>query len=523
MVTPLARVLVALGEPVAHLVVAPSGLDVPLSGVAIVDPDDDPTDLAGSLVLVVGARGRDALRPVRTAARHGAAAVAVKEPAPAVRSAALDSGVALLAVRPDIRWDRLEQLVLAVLETGEDTEPGGLDALAQTVGRLSGGLVSIEDTASRVLAYSRTDGSSPDELRRLSILGRQGPPDYLATLRSWGVFDRLRASEEIVHLDERPDLGIRRRIAAGIHAGAHPLGTIWIQEGDEPLSERADTVLLGAVRVAAAHLVRRRSEPAPGTQLSRDVVAGLLDGRVAADLVAAAFGIGTTVPVVVVAFLTDSRDPAARMLAASELAGLVAVHAAAFRRDALVTVVDDRVYTLLPGVTARAGGGVPAPVRALCREVTSAAASRTGTRVRAGIGAVVPGPEDAPASRTDADRVLAALPPDVDVAAITDLRAQIQLDMVLSRLDDLDDPVAAALIAHDDAHGSALAESVSALLDHLGDVAAAAAALTVHPNTLRHRLRRAGTVAGLDLTDPAARLITQLHLSRVRRNRTAPS
>ncbi|MCX6464315.1 MAG: PucR family transcriptional regulator, partial [Pseudonocardiales bacterium] len=78
METTLAQVLAALGEPLVDVVVAPAGLDVPVAGTAIVDPDDDPADQPGRLVLVVGARGRDAVRPLRAAARHGAAAVAVK-------------------------------------------------------------------------------------------------------------------------------------------------------------------------------------------------------------------------------------------------------------------------------------------------------------------------------------------------------------------------------------------------------------------------------------------------------------
>ncbi len=518
METTLAQVLAALGEPLVDVVVAPCGLDAGVTGTAIVDPDDDPVEHPGRIVLVVGARGRDALHPLRAAARHGAVAVAVKEPGDDLRPAAADAGVALLAVRPDARWDRLDQLIHAALDVGDPPGPDGLDALAQTVGRLTGGLVSIEDTASRVLAYSRTDATTPDELRRLSILGRQGPADYLATLRSWGVFARLRESEEVVRVDEHPELGIRARLAAGIHAGRRPLGTIWVQEGDAPLAERAGTVLLGAARVAAQHLARRRAEPAPGTRLGRDVVAGLLDGRVAADLAAAAFGIDADAPAVVVAFAVhDGDDAAARELAVGELAEVVAVHAAAYRRDALVTAVDGRVYAVLPGL--RSGGEVPATVRALGEEIAAAARPRTGGAVRAGIGTVTPGLAGAPASRADADRVLDALPPGRDVAALADLRAQIQLDTVLARLADLDDPAAAALLAHDAAHGSALAPSVLALLDHLGDVGAAAAALTIHPNTLRHRLRRATAVAGVVLTDPAARLVTHLHLLRAARPR----
>jgi DNA-binding PucR family transcriptional regulator len=521
METTLAQVLAALGEPLVDVVVAPRGLDVPVTGVAIVDPDDDPADHPRRLVLVIGARGRDAVRPLRAAARHGAAAVAVKTGGAGAElgAAAVDAGVALLAVRPDARWEHLERLVHTVLHEGEATADGDLYSLAQTLGRLTGGLVSIEDTTSRVLAYSRSDSGEPDELRRLSILGWQGPADYLARLRSWGVYDRLRESEDVVRVDEHPALGIRRRLAAGIHAGRRQLGTIWVQEGDGPLAASADAVLLGAARVAAGHLVRRRAEAAPGARLGRDVVTGLLDGRVAADLAAAAFGIDAAAPAVVVAFGVPGGDATARELAAGELAAVVALHAAAFRREALVAASAGRVYAVLPGVRPRARDEVPAAVRSLCAEIATAAGRRAGARVQAGIGSVVPGLAGVPSSRADADRVLDAVPPDAHVAAIADLRAEILLDAALAALRDLDDPVAAALLEHDRAHGSELARSVLALLDALGDVAGAARRLTVHPNTLRHRLRRAADVAGVDLEDPASRTVLHLHLLRELRPR----
>jgi sugar diacid utilization regulator len=58
--------------------------------------------------------------------------------------------------------------------------------------------------------------------------------------------------------------------------------------------------------------------------------------------------------------------------------------------------------------------------------------------------------------------------------------------------------------------------SVSAWLEHDRNVPAAAAALNVHPNTLRYRLSRVRDLTGLDLGDPDARLLAQLLLRRTR-------
>ncbi|MDN5860316.1 MAG: helix-turn-helix domain-containing protein [Pseudonocardia sp.] len=523
METSLRSVLAALGTPATHAeppssalpspvlaeaISTPAGLDAPVSGLAIVDPDDEPDDYSGRFVLVIGTRGFEALPTVRAVDRRGAVAVAVKtggaDPDVLRRAA---SRTAVVAVRDDARWDHVEQVAREALET--DAGPGELFALAQTTGLLTGGLVSIEDTGSRVLAYSRSDSAAADQLRRLSVLGWQGPADYLRLLREWGVFDQLRAGEGAVRVDEHPELGIRRRLAAGIHAGQRWLGTIWVQEGTVPFTPRAEEALLGAARVAAGHLVRRRTRRSTGT----DLVAALLAGRVAPELVAGAYGLDPSTSAVVAAFAA----PAADLVEVAELADVVAVHAATYRRGALASIDGVRVHAILPGVpTDRIEPGL----RAMCAEVVALATRRTGGRVQAGIGAPAAELAGIPGSRAEADRVLDTMPADADVAALPDLRAEILLDATLDLLGDapdVRDPAVVRLVAHDGEHGSDLARSVLAWLDAHGDVRAAAERLTVHPNTLRHRLRRATAVSGLTLDDPRARLVAHLQLLLARR------
>ena len=431
----------------------------------------------------------------------------------ALRAAAVEAGVALLAVPVDVRWERLESLAAGVLDASEAAGPDDLFALAQTVALLTHGIVCIEDTASRVLAYSRSDRDEGqiDELRRLSILGWQGPADYLRHLRQWGVFDRLRTGEEVVRVDEHADLGVRRRLAVGIHAGPRVLGTIWVQEGAQPFSPRAEDVLVGAARVAAGHLVRRR-RAAPTWH--RDLVEGLLDGRASPDLVAGTFGLDEHAPTVVVGFAVRAGEGVTRELSVAELADVVAVHAAGYRRAALTAWRGDTVYAVLPDVAK-----VDAALRAMCAEVVAVTHRRTGVRVQAGVGAVAEGLAGVPSSRAEADRVLVAMPAGDDVAAFDDLRAEVLLDQTLAVLrerPDLRDPAVDALVAYDHAHGGDLADSVLAWLDAHGDVRAAARMLTVHPNTLRYRVRRAVAVAGLRLGDPRARLVHHLALHAAR-------
>ncbi len=518
--TVLRQLLTALGEPLVDVVIAPAGLEIPVTGLSIVDPDDQPDQLAGQLVLVIGARGRDAVRVVREVGRAGAAAVAVKAAGPVgeLRGAAAEAGVALLAVRPAVRWERLESLARDVLDagTGSDEDgPGDLFSLAQTVALLTRGIVVVEDTASRVLAYSRSDSDAAqvDELRRLSILGWQGPGDYLRLLRTWGVFDRLRAGEEVLHIDQRPELGIRARLAVGIHAGQRWLGTIWVQEGAEPFAERAEDVLLGAARVAAGHLIRRRSQQAPGARWARELVVGLLDGRTDADLVASTFGLDVDAPAVVVAFRVRAGDRATQELSVAELTEVVTVHAASYRRSALAAPHGARVYAVLPNVPR---DRAEPTLIAMSTEVAAMTLRRTGVRVQAGIGAAAAaGLAGVPASRAEADRVLDAMGVDDDVAVFGDLRAEVLLNQTLALLQaspDLRDPAVARLVEYDRKHDADLTGSVLAWLDAMGDVRAAAGRLTVHPNTLRYRVRRAVAVGGLVLDDPRARLVHHLQL-----------
>ena len=68
------------------------------------------------------------------------------------------------------------------------------------------------------------------------------------------------------------------------------------------------------------------------------------------------------------------------------------------------------------------------------------------------------------------------------------------------------------LAARDEASGTELTPSLRAYLDHFGDVRAASAALHIHPNTLRYRIRRVQELTGMDLDDPTTRLVVALTL-----------
>ncbi|WP_254390692.1 CdaR family transcriptional regulator [Streptomyces sp. AC550_RSS872] len=523
----LRQLLMALGDSLVEVQSAPAGLDVEIRGVALLDPEDPPSSLPGELVLVIGARGRAALPALRAAARDGAAAVMVKLDGPgqgaALSETAAEAGVALLSLRAEGRWEQVNALARAALDDvppgypGAGAEEGDLFSLAQTTAVLTNGIVSIEDAANRVLAYSRsTDADEIDDLRRRSILGWQGPEAYLAKLREWGVFQHLHSSDQVIGIDSHPKLGIRGRLAVAIRSGDRQLGTIWVQEGSTPLSEHSEQALLGAARVAAHHLVRRRRELSENVTLTRTLLAGLLEGSTGPQPLATHLGFDATLPAAVLGFSYETAEGvAAPELTRTEVTNLISVHIAARHRSALVTQLDPRIYVLLPQLP---GSIDTDTLRGWGEEITDAARRHLGLPLRGSVGCVVSGLGDVPESRRESDRILdamlgAGLP--AAVASLPDIQAEVLVSEILTLLSahpEIRDPRLTALVAHDSRHQGRMAESLLAYLNAFGDVREAATQLHVHPNTLRYRLRRAEELTGLDLSRPDQRLLAMLQL-----------
>jgi DNA-binding PucR family transcriptional regulator len=139
-------------------------------------------------------------------------------------------------------------------------------------------------------------------------------------------------------------------------------------------------------------------------------------------------------------------------------------------------------------------------------------------RASIGVGPVVADPADLPQARACADRALRVLRSGrgaTRVARLADVHVEALLldlqDLVTVRGDQPTGPVA-RLLGYDELHGTNLVETLRAWLDAFGDVIAAAAAVYVHPNTFRYRLRRLAEVGELDLADPEARFAAMLQL-----------
>ena len=513
----LRQLLLVVGEPLSDTYVPAGHLERPLARLTILDPDDVGDDLTDALVLAIGTRGRQGERLLRAAASHGATAVAMKLDSPPPQElvrAAEEGGVALLGVQPQMRWEQLITLVQELRAGVEDAAAvhadlpvSGLFALAETVAELTHGSVTIEDPVARVLAYSRSSEQA-DELRRQTILGLQGPEPYLALLREWGVYAKVREGHDVVRLEERPEIGISGRLVIGIGSGRTNLGTIWVAEGATPLADDAAETLRGASLVAAEYLIGARPALSERTRDRRALLARTLDGTARPDLVAEQLGVSLSDKCAVVAIaVTGSSEPTAEIV---ERVAIGASSAAGDGATTLVTSARGRIYVL-------AAGGGSSPATEAARRALAVLNRRPDVRAVAGVGSQLP-MSSVVESRAEADRVADALGrtrEGPDIATLADLRSEILLGETLALLDshpELDDPAVARLREYDAAHQGALCESLLAYLQAHGDVRTAAASLYVHPNTLRHRLRRIASVAQIDLDDPTVRLLCHLRL-----------
>lgn len=523
----LGQLLLALDATLVSLAPdgrAPRGLDIPVASAALIDSDDVRLGLAAAagaadVFFLLGVADDEAIRWTRSQARERVpVAIFAKEPSNALIAAAVAAGSAVVAVEPRARWERLYRLVNHVLEhhgeRTDATDDSGTDlfGLAQSLADRIHGMVSIEDAQSHVLAYSASNDEA-DELRRLSILGRAGPPEHLEWIGQWGIFDALRSGAEVVRVAERPELGLRPRLAIGIHQPATDArrapvfaGTIWVQQGARPLADDAEEMLRGAAVLAARVMWRLAARPSTHAHRVQQLL-GLTDAP--ADATAIARELGLTADSTAALIGWDAADASAPH---ARLADTIALSASAFRRDAQVASRGSRTYVLLPHIPAQAQNrSVPSWVRG----TIAAMRAEIGVQLRAAIAAPIAGPAGVAAARVEVDRVLDSAERHPisfgQVTSLAEAHTTVLVDEIVTLVgghDRLIDPRIVRLSEED----PVLADTLRTYLDASGDIAAAARLLRVHPNTVRYRVRRIEKVLSTSLADPDVRLLFSLGL-----------
>ena len=533
----LSRVLRDLGATLLEVVGRLPQEDVAVSDVLIHDPLDDPSPLsAGALVLGVGVSEPQELATLLIQlGLSGAAALVVRTPVRAsgiVVSAVETSGVALLGLARGASWTQAAELIRRVLTADAEADPDlgivddgpapDLFTLANAVAALLDAPVTIEDRASRVLAFSEGQHEA-DRSRIETVLGRQVPEAYTRMLQERGVFQRLYRQEQPVDIDPEVvsgDAMALPRVAIAIRAGDEVLGSIWAAV-QRPMSADRREAMVDASKVVAMQMLRMQAREDTRQRIRSNLVAAALQAGPTAARALRRLGL-LDHPVCVMA--VAQADPSgelhalqagARLLAAQQrVLDALGVHLLTVRPAAALALLGEVVYAILP----EPPGTSDVAVRA--REAAESFVERTTARqpLLVGIGPVVQAASGLGPSRSGADRVLRVLqrgPRAPRVAGPADVWG----DALLLELGDLmaangeapSGPVS-RLAAYDRAHQTQLVSTLERWLDCFGNVGAAAESLFIHPNTFRYRLRRVSEVGLLRLNDADARFAAMLEL-----------
>jgi len=519
---PVAQLVGTIGGGLLTVVVDAGGRTV--DDVTLAEPGSGVFGQAGDLLLGVGVdRPADATALLVGAAGVDVGAVVLRRGAARnqqVRAAARQHGVGLVELADHASWAHVVWLLRGVLDraaSGPAVRAEGpvldeLFALADACAALVGGPITIEDTQSRVLAYSSTQAVS-DPARVSTIVGRRVPDEVIASLRGRGVFRRLARSDEPFFVPAGRDLGAR--LVVPVRAGTEWLGSIWAVVDEEP-AEAVRRSLAQTASVVALHLLRLRSQADLARRVAADRVRAVLSG----DSLEAEGWLPP--PPWRVAVLAGAHEPPADSGTRSSASGATGTadreldvwESAARRRSwrqPLLASFDGVALALVRDVPGDATPGTWEWLLGVVTEVASV--TPTATASAGGRVSRVAQLDRSRREATEVQRLREAGRVTGTTVTVEDAWAAVTNARALSGIwtEELLGPVE-SLRLHDEEHGTAYLSTVAAWLDHPGDPRAAARSVHVHPNTLRYRMQRLSDVVDLDLHDPETRLALRLQL-----------
>jgi hypothetical protein len=464
----------------------------------------------------------DAAGVVKRAARRGAAALAFRTDSPLpepIEQLAADRGIAVLAVPPDVRWGHVYSLLrTAMANSGQfqlaaeaGVAIGDLFGLADAIAAAVGGPVTIEDPHWRVLAYANLDYTI-DQARRDTILGRTPPAVWRERLSEIGLLSSLLTSDDVLRYEGPPGSGLAPRLVAPVRAGDELLGSLWAAETERPLGETAERELARAAKLAAVHLLSHRASEDIKRRTRGAFVREVLEGR--APSRSPVGTLRTSGPFTVLVFAVDG-DPAVEAdFNPQRVLSIVSLHCESRHPEAMCALVEERIWSVLPALSS----DEREPLLDLARRIHERVEGSLGLNLVAAVGTSVRTIADVPSSRRAAEQALDVLlrrRGSDRVVHIDDVRAHANLLKLIdwaSEDEDLARGKLEKLHESDRENGTDYALTLRTYLDVLGDVRVAAERLSLHPNTIRHRLHRLTEISGLDLDDPDERLVTELQL-----------
>ena len=391
-------------------------------------------------------------------------------------------------------------------------EAGGSEDLfdvVDTMARLLGGSVVVEDVDFRVLAYSAVPGQPNDEGRRSAILNRRIAERWLHWLEESGIRERLVKSDELVRLDNPWATSLIRYIQP-IRASDQLVGYLWLYFETE-LDADAPRTILEFAHLLGPELARRSPTLTenPGGHVLRQFLAGGLSASHAASIL----GVDEHSNIVVIAVDVDvEATKSDAVIIQSRAVRALALYTQMHLASSLVGTVDQQIYLL--HASPRLKPDVAAIMRAISKHLTRAVQKK----VRAAAGGIHQGLAEAEISRNEADLTLRVLRTKNDWER-DGLFASMRHDIVLNEIVDVlrARPILVRglldrLITHDRQYNTDYVTTLRVYINSFGDMRAAAQSLNLHPNSLRYRVKRVTEIGGLDLDDPKLRLALQLLL-----------
>lgn len=374
---------------------------------------------------------------------------------------------------------------------------GSLQDLLDTLGRLIDREVVFEDPDWRVLAFWPR-GEASDPVRRATLEQGRSPAEVLAQLDRLGHLDRIRRSPGPVRIPAEPNIQLLGRVVCPIWLRDELVGTVWIIEGEEELSDLHLRAAEHAAVVAALHIANQRQLASLEVRLGATFLDALLEGKFDATahnlerarllgfLPDAAYQVGILVFQAELPLNREGvllRDRAAEDLRHRlEQMGEIAITSSRL----------NQVAFLLSGKADPAALWERGPGRA------------SGALV---LGRLQLGPEGVRRSYKEALSIVAHAGP-----------GQIRHyeEMLVLRVLNGDASAREAFLeqligpAERARGGATLVSSLLTLAENGFHRRRAAAALHVHPNTLRYRLERASDLLHLDLNEPDVQFRLQL-------------
>jgi len=520
-----------LTEQVVAVASAPHGLEVPVRGVWIYEETSSTTAHAGDVALCVGAEltrsgAADTFRRLHSLGVIGAIVKTDGGLTADTFEGARETGIAVLRASPGLEWGQLYSLIRVAISSSRSGGPiamsevhlGDLFSLANATASLVGGAVTIEDAESRVLAYSNL-GDPIDERRRDAILGRRVPDDRIRLHRERGVFRELWRNPRPIKVPGNPQERCRTRYIAAVTTGDTMLGSIWVVEGDQPLSEQQIEALSESARLAALHMVRARFAPDLEQERKSEAFRMALDGRSPYGATLSSLGFGPGVALTLCALSPTIRSSEASTMLTARLADLLHIAVGSGRQAWAVAELRGITYAAIS--SHRADGG-----ERTLRDLLARGAATLGGPLRCAIGSVVHDPDLLPSVRWQLDALLPMLherPGAASVASTREYQGTIFANLAAELLS-VDERFAAGVLdevrRYDECHGTEYLRTIDEHLHSQGAAGPCARALGVHLNTLRYRLQRLHELFDIDPGNPDFRFSAECEL-RTRRHLAA--